>query len=55
MIIAETECCNELSVETSGVFVFIESGADSLCVDRRQAKELAVVLADYAMTGELPE
>lgn len=55
MIIEETEGSDELSVESNGKFIFIESGIDSLRIDREQAKQLAVVLADYAMTGELPE
>ncbi|MEG2376853.1 MAG: hypothetical protein RSC43_00695 [Clostridia bacterium] len=54
MIIDETEYCGTLSVEQDGVFVYLESCSDSLVIDREQAKQLAVALADYAMTGELP-
>ncbi len=55
MIIDETEYCGTLRVEQDGVFVNLEGCCDSLVIDREQAKQLAVALADYATTGELPE
>lgn len=55
MIIEETEGSDELSVESNGKFIFIESGIDSLCIDFKQARKLAAVLANYTCDAEMPE
>ena len=56
MIIEGTPLCADLDLSVDGRCLCLRDGYnDFINIDREQAKQLAVALADYAMTGELPE
>lgn len=56
MIIEGTPLCADLDLSVDGPCLCLRDGyGDFINIDCEQAEQLAVALAEYAMTGELPE